>query len=102
MQFNYSVKEANHQVVLFEDSTFVELVVYNDSNFKHLGFWEGGTSNEETLTLTITRKDFNVLSNIATQQFLIKGTKLIPLDSLDSFEPLQDRTIYDKRETSRK
>lgn len=95
-RFSYESVKGVHQVAVFEDSTFVEIVESKDSVYKLLGYWEGQATEGETLKLTITRKDFNVLTNIAAQHFLVKDEKLIPLDSLPEFKKLRDRTIYDK------
>lgn len=94
--YTYQSGNEKHQVALFEDSTFVEMVETSESNYKLLGFWEGQTGEGDTLKLTITRKDFNVLTNIASQEFLVSGNELIELNKLPEFEKLRDRTIYDK------
>jgi hypothetical protein len=94
--YTYQSGGAKHQVALFEDSTFVEMVETTDSTYKLLGYWGGQTAEGDTLELTITRKDFNVLTNIATQHFLVNGNALTELDTLPAYKKIRSRTIYDK------
>lgn len=95
-QFTLNSDGNTRQIALFEDSTFVEMLDLNGVDTKYLGFWEGDFNDHDTLTITVTRQDFNVLTNIASQHFLVDGNTLIPIDTLPSFRKLKDRTIYDK------
>lgn len=95
-QFTLNSDGSTRQIALFEDSTFVEMLDLNGVDTKYLGFWEGGYNHRDTLTMTVTRQDFNVLTNIASQHFLVDGNTLLPIDTLPAFRKLKDRTIYDK------
>ncbi|MDP4964785.1 MAG: hypothetical protein NWQ55_06920 [Salibacteraceae bacterium] len=95
-QFTLNSNGSTRQIALFEDSTFVEMLDLNGVDTKYLGFWEGDFNDQDTLTITVTRQDFNVLTNIASQHFIVDGNTLLPIDTLPAFRKLKDRTIYDK------
>lgn len=95
-QFTLNSDGSTIQIALFEDSTFVEMLDLNGVSTKYLGFWEGDFNDQDTLTITVTRQDFNVLTNIASQHFIVDGNTLAPIDTLPAFRKLKDRTIYDK------
>ncbi|MDP4686786.1 MAG: hypothetical protein NWR83_09175 [Salibacteraceae bacterium] len=95
-QFTLNSNGSTRQIALFEDSTFVEMLDLNGVSTKYLGFWEGDFNDQDTLTITVTRQDFNVLTNIASQHFIVDGNTLLPIDTLPAFRKLKDRTIYDK------
>ncbi len=95
-QFTLNSNGSTRQIALFEDSTFVEMLDLNGVSTKYLGFWKGDFNDQDTLTITVTRQDFNVLTNIASQHFIVVGNTLLPIDTLPAFRKLKDRTIYDK------
>jgi hypothetical protein len=95
-QFTLNSNGSTRQIALFEDSTFVEMLDLNGVSTKYLGFWEGDFNDQDTLTITVTPQDFNVLTNIASQHFILDGNTLLPIDTLPAFRKLKDRTIYDK------
>lgn len=82
----------------FEDSTFMARVTEGDSGYNYLGSWKGGFEDGETITINITRKDFNTLTKNAEMHFVNQNGKWSTLEDLQHVEALKDRTIYDKDE----
>ncbi len=69
-EFEYNDDVGVHRVALFGDNTCIEEITEADTAYTYAGYWSGGYSQGETLSISKTRIGFTILTKELSQDLV--------------------------------